>query len=120
MPFAFDRSQEVRTVQTNQKIAGANMSPEVAEYAASRGWTDHITAMVDAVHSLFPDGGVVSVYLEDDSEIGDLRFVVFEVRPHGLTVEEMVEAQRRWSEEMRQRLPPPYHYHLVLGLEPAS
>src|SRR5262245_63087792 len=76
--------------------------PEVTRFAAESGASDYLYPVMELAQSIFP-GRPMTVLLEGDPGIANDWHIVFEVDVAGLSVEEMVAAQRRWIEGLFQR-----------------
>jgi hypothetical protein len=98
-------------------VETTHWSPEVAAYAAEQGVEDCLLPHWEMTRRLFPNARRIEVFLEDDPEIANLRFIVFQVAVAGLDVSQAVELQHRWCDESLQCCPPPRNSPFVLGLE---
>ena len=78
--------------------------PEVLHFAAENGVKDYLYPVMALANSIFP-GRPMTVLLEGDPEIANDWHIVCEVDVTGLSVEELLAGQRRWSEGIFQRCP---------------
>jgi hypothetical protein len=89
--------------------------PEVATFAAEQGGTEYLPALLALVQRAFPQSRI-TVLLEEDLEIANDWYIVFEADVAGMSAEQIFAAQRQWSKE-RFTLCPSTHQHLFrLGM----
>jgi hypothetical protein len=94
-------------------------SPDVVAYAATFNVADYLEPLRQATLRVFPTASSLDVYLEDDPEIRDLTFLIFEVRVPAQDMPDWRAAHRRWSDEFYARLSPPYQCPFALRLRTA-
>ncbi len=83
---------------------------DVVAFAAEKGVSDYLPAVLEMTRLVFANCPVVPL-LEDDPEIPAWRAIVMEVDVTGLSVEQLVAAQQRWSAAVFQHCPAT-HVHL--------
>jgi hypothetical protein len=72
---------------------------DVVAYATEKGLADSLLPHLEITRRVFPSARRLAVYLEDDPEIADLKFIVYEVEVPGLTVDQALEARHRCTGE---------------------
>jgi hypothetical protein len=88
----------------------------VRAFAAGRGVTEYLVPLYELAKRCFP-GADVTVLLEDDAEIPDLRWIVYEVAVYASWDDEPRRAAHgRWIEELVRSLPPDARGSFVLGM----
>ena len=90
---------------------------EVVTFAVERGFDQYLQPVLDMTKRVFPDARRIAVRLQPDPEIPDYWFVVFEVEVAGLSVDQMVELDRRWSQGYFAIRSPSPGNNMVLALE---
>jgi hypothetical protein len=88
---------------------------EVRAFAASRGAENYLIPLLDLARQCFP-GAPVSVLLEDDPQIANLRFIVYEVDITGWDADQLGDAYDRWTPLFVQMCPPAVREAFVLGV----
>ena len=91
------------------------MSEDVSAFAGERGVAEFVAPALALAERIFPEGEVVA-YLEHDSEIAGLQWIVLEVATHGLSAEQILERQLRWTAEIVDLCPPSVRESFILGL----
>ena len=91
-------------------------TPEVLAYAAKFEVADYLEPLRQATLQLFPTAASLRVYLEDDPEIRDLTFLVFEVQVPKCDLPDPCGAKRRWNEEFFRIHTQPRQCPFVLSL----
>jgi hypothetical protein len=87
---------------------------DVREFAAARGAADYVEPLADLARQCFP-GAALNVFLEDDWEIADLRFIVIEVDVTGWDADRIMAAYDRWTPAKVTMCPPAVRACFVLG-----
>ena len=95
-------------------------SPEVVAYAAKYDVADYLEPLRQATLRVFPTASGLQVYLEDDPEIRDLTFLIFEIQMPEKDVTNWRDAHRRWSDAFYAVLSPPYQCPFALRLGSVS
>jgi hypothetical protein len=95
-------------------------SPEVVAYAAKFNVADYLEPLRQMTLQLFPTATSLGVYLEDDPEIRDLTYLIFEIQVPEQDVPNWRDARRRWSDELFALQPPPYQCPFALRLRAAT
>jgi hypothetical protein len=90
--------------QIAQKASLPSVPPEVWTFAAEQGASDYVYPLIELMQRLFP-GRPLTVLLEDDPEIVNDRHIVIEADVTGMTVDELVAAQRGWSSGIFRHCP---------------
>jgi hypothetical protein len=79
--------------------------PEVVAFAREQGVEKILTELVECTRQVYPSATRFDVFTEDDPDFPD-RYIVFELDAP-LTVEQSLEADRRWGERWLQLYPHP-------------
>lgn len=95
-------------------------SKEVTECAAKHGADKYLFPIWEMTRRLFPAPMQIGVFVEDDPEIADLQFIVFEVKVPGWEAQQMYEADQRWIAGLLECYPTPRLASFVLGLESSA
>lgn len=95
-------------------------SKQVSECAAKHGAGEYLLPIWEMTRRLFPAPLQINVFVEDDPEIADLQFIVFEVKVPGWHAQQMYEAERRWIAGLLECYPSPRLASFVLGFEPSG
>ena len=90
---------------------------EVLEFAAAKQIQPYLDPFLEATRRLFPTARALDIYVEQDVEIRDLRFLVFEVKVSVRDVPNFLEAHNRWGRELFRLCPAPLVFHFCLCLE---
>ncbi len=89
---------------------------DVRRFAAERGVTEYLVPLYELAKRCFP-GANVTVSQENDYEIPDLGWIVYEVAVYGTWDDEPRRAaHRRWIEELVQVIPGDARGSFVLGM----
>lgn len=92
------------------------VSPEVYAFAEKAGVADYLPAVLAMTRRIFPTWPL-RVYLEDDPEIADERYIVLELQmPDEVKVDCAVELHWQWSGEIFRHCPSPYAYFFSLRM----
>lgn len=91
-------------------------SPEVLAYAAKFNVADYLEPLRQATLRLFPTAASLRVFLEDDPEIRDLTFLIFEVQVPECDLPDSRGAKRRWNDEFFRIHTRPRQCPFVLSL----
>ena len=70
---------------------------EVIAFARERGVEQYLPRLIELTRQVYPGATRFEVFTEDDPEIANDRHIVFELDAP-LTVEQALEADRRWGE----------------------
>src|SRR6266849_9722857 len=79
---------------------GPVIPADVIAFATEHGVEQCLCPMLEATKRIFPSARQLRVLLEDDPEIGDLKFIVYEVNAPGLGVPKALEGQGEWNQEL--------------------
>ena len=93
--------------------------PEVVTYAMKFNVADYLEPLRQATLRLFPTAQSLRIYLQDDPEIRDLTFLIFELRVPEADIPNWLEAYSRWEDEFYGLLPRPHQCPFVLHLRTA-
>lgn len=91
--------------------------PDVAAFAAAHGVAECLPRMLEATKTIFPAARRIEVVLEEDPEIADFHYLVFEVEVANLEVAQAVAAQQQWGRASLQLCPVLPTLAFCLGLE---
>jgi hypothetical protein len=78
---------------------------DVAEFATAKGIADSLPFLADVTMRLFPEYTRLEVFVEDDPELPDFHFVVFQVSIPLLSVEDRDARRHEWNRTMLQHCP---------------
>src|SRR5438093_2252030 len=90
--------------QVTASPPGPTMSPEIAAFAAERGVSEYLPAVLAMTQAIY-SGRDITIVLEDDPEIANDRHIVFNVDVTGLSVQQLVDTQWQWSGEIFKHCP---------------
>jgi hypothetical protein len=97
-------------MNTNTQIASTAphplIPPEVVAFAREQGVATYLPRLVEWARQVYPGATRFEVFTEDDPEIANDRHIVFELDVP-LTVEEALEADRRWGDGVFRICPAP-------------
>lgn len=79
--------------------------PEVIAFAREQGVEKILTELIEWTRQVYPSAPRFEVFVEDDPEFPD-RYIVFELHV-SLTLEQWLEADRRWGEGWLRSYPYP-------------
>ena len=82
-------------------------SAEVLTFAIQHKVDAYLDPLLEATRNLFPTARSVQVFLEDDPEIRDERYIVFDLRVPRADVPHFVQAQHAWIDELYRVCPAP-------------
>jgi hypothetical protein len=82
------------------------IAPEVVAFAREQGVEQYLPDLVEWARQVYPSASRFDVFTEDDPEIANDRHIVFELDVP-LTVEEALEADRRWHRGVFKIMPAP-------------
>ncbi len=82
------------------------IAPEVISFAREQGVEKYLQELVEWARQVYPSATRFDVFTEGDPEIANDRHIVFELDVP-LTVEEALEADRRWHRGVFQIVPAP-------------
>jgi hypothetical protein len=94
--------------------------PEVIEFAAQYQVDSCLDPLLAAIREVFPTATSVRVFLEDDPELRDVKYLVFEVCVPADDVADYVAAKRLWQRELSRICPQPMTCPIVLTLLPTA
>ncbi len=86
---------------------GFQWSADVLAFAAEQGVTDYLGPLLEATQRLFPTRHSLTVSVEQDPELRDVRSILFDVRVPQADIPNYVEAVHRWSDELFRCCPAP-------------
>ena len=90
------------------------VSPEVWAFAAEKGVTDYLPAVLEMTRRLLPHVPI-EVLVKDDPELSYNRQIVFEAVVGDMGVDERVAAYEQWSREVFRHCPST-HVHVFCPL----
>jgi hypothetical protein len=93
---------------------------DVVAFAEANQVAHALQPLLEAAQKLVPNATFIKVYLEQDPEIRDERYIVFHVQVSGLGPPRSHEVRRKWDEELLRLCPGPlsYPFHFRLDLQP--
>ena len=92
------------TVSTAPRPA---VPPEVVAFAREQGVEKYLPDLIELARQVYPSATRFDVFVEDDPEIANDRHIVFELDVP-LTVEQALEADRRWRDGLFRICPAPF------------
>jgi hypothetical protein len=95
-------------------LSGPVVPPEVREFAARKGISRYLGAVIDLARQAFPSS-VLCVCLGQDAEDDSHQYIALDVEAAGLTAEELLAGQRLWSAGIARVCPPRQAVYFVLG-----
>jgi len=87
---------------------------EVREFAAAKGVSRYLPAVVDLARHAFPSSALC-VSVGQDAEDNLHRYIALDVEVGGLATEELLAGQRMWSTEIGRVCPSHHAIYFVLG-----
>jgi hypothetical protein len=88
---------------------------DVLAFAAERGVTDYLTPLYELTRRSFPDVEI-GVTQQNDYEIANLGWIVFETAVGDWDIDKYREAQDRWINEFLRSVPPGARQPFILGM----
>ena len=88
---------------------------DVATFAAEHGVADYVAPLLEMTCGIFP-GVPMTVRLEDDMEIADLRWIVVSVDVAGWDADRLFAAQQQWTASLFKHCPSTHVHFFVLGM----
>jgi hypothetical protein len=88
--------------------------PEVQTFAAEKGVSRYLTAVIDLARQAFPSSAL-EVSLGQDAEDETHRYVVIDVEVRGKGAEELLAGQQTWSAGLSRVCPSRHAVYFVLG-----
>ncbi len=92
------------------------VSPEVHEYASKHGIEAPLERLLEATPRIYPNAKSIRVFMEQDVEIKDMWFIVFEVFVLTADYPDYMAAVKLWDEEWMRAYPYPRNHSFVLDL----
>ena len=99
---------------TSATPSGPIVPPEVREFAAEKGVSRYLGAVIDLARQAFPSSAL-SVSLGQDAEDETHRYIALDVEAGGRTAEELLAGQRVWSGGVGRVCPSRQAVYFVLG-----
>jgi len=95
-------------------LSGSVVPPEVQEFAAEKGVSRYIGAVVELARRAYPSSAL-SVSLGQDTEDETHQYIALDIEAGGRTTEELLAGQRVWSAGIGQVCPSRQAVYFVLG-----
>jgi hypothetical protein len=89
---------------------------DVLTYAAERGVQAYLEPLREAVYRIFPTVQGLRIFVEQDQELRDVRWIVFEVEVPKQDVPDFVQAVHAFGDEKRRICPGPLVCEFCLTL----
>jgi hypothetical protein len=89
---------------------------DVLDYAAERGVQAYLEPLREAVYRVFPTVQGLRIFVEQDQELRDVRWIVFEVEVPKQDVPDFVQAVHAFGDEKRRICPGPLGCEFCLTL----
>src|SRR5438067_13258941 len=89
--------------------------PDVLAFAAERGVTDYLVPLYDVTRRCFPGVDIV-VSQQNDYEIADLGWIVFETAVGDWDLDRYRAAKDRWIDQFLRSVPPADRQPFILGM----
>jgi hypothetical protein len=93
---------------------------DVWDFAVRHKADVYLNPLLAATRRLFPTARSLRVFLEQDRELHEVWFIVFEVEVAQKDIPNYVEAQHRWTDELDRIEPYPHSCLVVLTLIPVA
>ncbi len=93
---------------------------DVVELAVRHQLDPYLDPMLAATRQVFPTARSLRVFREDDPELRDVTFIVFEVEVPRADVPNSVQAYRRWTDQLLRICPYPQQCLFTLTLIPVN
>jgi hypothetical protein len=90
------------------------ISSEVQAFAAEKGVSRYLDAVIDLARQAFPSSAVC-VSLGQDAEDGTHRYIALDMEVGDRATDELLAGQRIWSAGISRVCPPRQAVHFVLG-----
>lgn len=94
------------SIQTVSSAPHPIVPPEVVAFAREEGVEKYLPELIEWTRQVYPSATRFEVVTEDDPEIANDRYIVFELDVP-FDVEEALEADRRWGEGWQRIYPYP-------------
>jgi hypothetical protein len=88
--------------------------PEVQEFAAEKGVSPYLNAVIDLARQAFPSSALC-VSLGQDAEDERHQYIALDVEAGGRATEELLAGQRAWSGGVGRVCPSSHAVYFVLG-----
>jgi hypothetical protein len=88
---------------------------DVCAFAAARGVTDYLVPLYELTRQCFP-GVEIAVTQQNDYEIADLGWIVYEVGVRDWDLDRYRAAQDRWISAFLRGVPPAQREPFILGM----
>jgi hypothetical protein len=88
--------------------------PEVQTFAAEKGVSHYLPAVIDLARQAFPSSAL-EVSLEQDAEDETHQYIAIDVEVGGKATEELLTGQRTWSAGVSWVCPSRHAVYFVLG-----
>jgi hypothetical protein len=95
-------------------LSGPVVPPEVREFAARKGISRYLGAVINLAREAFPSSALC-VSLGRDAEDETHHYIALDVEAGGLTAEELLAGQRVWSGGIGRVCPSRQAVYFVLG-----
>ena len=95
-------------------------SPDLIAFAEENGVGDSLSPLLEMTRRIFPTARRIDVYLEEDPEIANERYIVYDVAVPGQSPDQATEAHHLWGKELLRVLPYPRDCLPVLRLDLAE
>jgi hypothetical protein len=95
-------------------LPGPLVPPEVWSFAAEKGVSRYLGAVIDLARQAFPSSAL-SVSLGQDAEDETHRYIALDVDAGGRTAEKLLAGQRVWSGGISRVCPSQMAVYFVLG-----
>jgi hypothetical protein len=95
-------------------LSGPVVPPEAWEFAAEKGVSLYLGAVIDLARQAFPSS-TLSVSLGQDAEDEAHQYIALDVEAGGRTAAELLAGQRVWSEGIGRVCPSHQAVYFVLG-----
>src|SRR5947207_3098757 len=89
---------------------------DLIEFATRRGAVQYLEPLREMTQRLFPTARSLAIFKEDDPELRDVTYIVFEVRVPIQDVPDFLKADDDWLLEQRKICPVSRDYPLILTL----
>ena len=95
-------------------LSGPAIPPEVQEFAAEKGVSCYLNAVIDLTRQAFPSSALC-VSVGQDAEDETHQYIALDVEVGGRAAEELLAGQRTWSAGVGRVCPSRHAVYFVLG-----
>jgi hypothetical protein len=95
----------------------SQLSQEAMNLAAQHGIQERVREMVEITKGVFPTARRFEVYVEDDPDIPNERYIIYDVKIPEFSLDQAWEARQLWGKELLRVFSYPRNFLPVLRLD---